>query len=224
MTSRNVVVLGASGGCGKALVDLALRRGHRVTAVVRSQQYVAPTGCNARVGSIFDAAFLADALRGQDVVLSGLGLRMGSIAPWARPEMPDVLSRSTPLIIEAMKTNGIQRAGIVSAGGVGDSFAMVPGVFRFMIRNTGLRHAYRELEVMERLWLQSGLDVCLARPTGLTDGPETGDIKVCTAFTGRATISRADVARFLLDGLDAPAWPGRTPMITVTGAASPPAG
>ena len=56
-----------------------------------------------------------------------------------------------------------------------------------------MKSAYAQLEEMERQLLASGLDVCIARPTGLTDGPLTGKAVVAKGFTGRATISRADV-------------------------------
>jgi uncharacterized protein YbjT (DUF2867 family) len=43
MTSkRSLFVLGATGGTGRALVEQALWRGHRVTAFVRSPQKLGP--------------------------------------------------------------------------------------------------------------------------------------------------------------------------------------
>jgi putative NADH-flavin reductase len=60
--------------------------------------------------------------------------------------------------------------------------------------------------------------VCIARPTGLTDGPVTGAVKVVERMAGRATISRADVAAWMLGELEKPAYSNKAPMITVTGA------
>jgi len=214
-----VVVLGASGGCGEALVKQAKARGFDVRAVVRSSTWQAPQGVEVRRGDLTSEPFLREAIHGCDVVLSALGLRMPGIAPWHRPEQPDFLTRSTPAIVGAMKAAGVSRIVAISAGGVGDSSVKVPGAFRFFIRATALRHAYRELEVMERVLLGSGLDVCIPRPTGLTDGPTTGQVKVCESFEGRATISRADVAAWMLDQLAKPAFDLRTPMISVTGVA-----
>ena len=213
-----VVIVGASGGCGAQLVTQAKERGHEVTAVVRStNKWKAPAGVKVIVGALTSPAILREALRGQDVVLSALGLRLPGIAPWAKPEVPDFLTKSTPALIEAMKAENIKRLIAISAGGVGDSNEKVPGVFRIFIKTTALRHAYAELEVMERLLLQSGLDVCICRPTGLTDGPRTGQAKVCSTFQGRATISRADVAAWMLDELEKPSFAQKTPMISVTG-------
>lgn len=214
-----IVVLGASGGCGEQLVNQAKERGHTVRAVVRSSSWQAPSGVEVRRGDLANESFLRESFSGQEAVLSALGLRMGGIAPWHKPEVPDFLSRATPAIVGAMKGNGIGRIVAISAGGVGDSFQKVPGAFRAFIQFTALRHAYRELEVMERTLLGSGLDVCIPRPTGLTDGPATGQVRVCESFSGRATISRADVAAWMLDELDKPAFAHCSPMISVTGVA-----
>ncbi len=219
----HLTILGASGGCGRHLVTQALERGHQVTAVARpSSTLEAPTGVRVERGDLTDRSFLQSVVEGSDAVLSALGLRVGSLAPWARPEVPDFLSRSTPALVDAMKASGVRRVIAISAGGVADSLPHVPGAFRVMLKVTALKYAYAELEVMERLLLDSGLDVCLPRPTGLTDGPRTGQVKVCASFSGRATISRADVAGWMLDEVVLPAFAARTPMISVTGVGEAP--
>ncbi|MEO5730355.1 MAG: hypothetical protein ABI134_18135 [Byssovorax sp.] len=43
-------------------------------------------------------------------------------------------------------------------------------------------------------------------------------MKVVEGMAGRATISRADVAAWMLGELEKSAWSGKAPMITVTGA------
>jgi putative NADH-flavin reductase len=215
----NIAVLGASGGCGRQLVELGAQRGHQVTAVGRSSSKLdVPPGVTVDRGDLTSVEFLRGALRGRTAVLSGLGLRLPGLAPWNRPEDATFLSRSTAALVEACKAEGVTRVLAISAGGVGDSLAKVPGVFRFMIKTTALKVAYAQLDEMERLLLGSGLDVCIPRPTGLTDGPLTKQAVVAGAFKGRATISRADVAWWMLDQLEQPAFSQRTPMITVTGA------
>jgi putative NADH-flavin reductase len=214
-----LVVLGASGGCGRLLVTQAAARGHAVTAVARaSSRLDVPDGVRALRGALDDEAFLREALRGADAALSALGLRLPGIAPWSRPEDPAFLDRSTPAVVRAMKAEGVRRAMVISAGGVGDSYDAVPGAFKMFIKASALRHVYPALERMERAWLESGLDVCVARPTGLTDEPATGRAKAVARVVGRAAIPRADVAAWMLDALEAPRFEARTPMLTVTGA------
>ncbi len=215
-----LVVLGASGGCGRELVKEAARRGHTTTAVVRgSSKLEAPAGVEVLRGDLTSVAFLQSAVRGQDVVLSALGLRMPGLAPWAKPEVPDFLDRATPALVQAMRAEGVKRVVAISAGGVGDSRELIPAAFKAIIATTSLRTAYAALERMERVYLESGLEVCICRPTGLTDEPATGRAVVARGFTGRATIPRADVAAWMLDTAERGAFEHRTPMITVTGAA-----
>jgi putative NADH-flavin reductase len=215
-----LVVLGASGACGKHLVELAARKGHVVTAVARaSSKLDVPPGVRVDRGDLTSFEFLRGVVKGHDAVLSGLGLRIGGIAPWNRPEDPTFLTRSTHALVGAMKAEAVRRLVVISAGGVGDSFEQMPGFFRVMIKMTALKTAYAQLHDMEQQLLASGLDVCIARPTGLTDGPLTGKVVVAKGFKGRATISRADVAQWMLDQLEVPTFAEKTPMITVTGAA-----
>jgi putative NADH-flavin reductase len=212
-----LVVLGASGGCGQQLVSQAKLRGHEVTAVVRSQSWQPPAGVRVLRGDLTNETFLRDAVRGADAVVSALGLRIGGLGPWNKPEQPDFIARSTAALVAALKAEGVRRVMAISAGGVGDSFEVMPGIMKFMIRNTALKHAYPELGKMENALLASGLDVCIPRPSGLTDGPALGGVKIARAYKGRATINRADVAAWMLDQLALPAFTERTPMISVTG-------
>lgn len=215
-----LVILGASGGCGRLLVAQAVARGHQVTAVARPAAAIdAPAAVRLLRGDLFDLEFLTAAVRGQDAVLSALGLRLPGLSPFARAEVPDLLSRSSPLLVQAMRQAGVSRLLAISAGGVGDSYARMPGVFKLFIKLTALRRAYVELEAMEQIFFASGLDVCCPRPTGLTDDPATGRVVVAERLRGRATIPRADVAAWMLDQVERPAFTERAPLLTVTGAA-----
>jgi putative NADH-flavin reductase len=214
-----VVVLGASGGCGQQLVHQGKLRGHEVTAVVRSQTWQPPSGVTVLRGDLTNETFLREAVRGKDAVLSALGFRLKGLMPWNKPEDPTFLARSTNALIAAMKAENVKRVLAISSGGVGDSFAVMPGIMKFMIKNTALKHAFPELEKMEATLLSSGLDVCIPRPSGLVDGPPAGNVKIARSFNGRATISRADVASWMLEQLGKPAFDEKTPMISVTGVA-----
>ena len=106
-------------------------------------------------------------------------------------------------------------SGAPSAAGVGDSAASLNLPMRFLLATTMIG----EDGGAETRYLHSGLDWSAPRPTRLTDGPPTGRIAVVDAFSAAAAISRADVAAWMLDALDLPAWPApgwgtRAPQIT----------
>jgi putative NADH-flavin reductase len=71
-----VCILGASGNSGRALVRIALERGHEVTALVRNRAKIADL-TQARLSvsdvSLGDPAGLTEALRGHDAVINAAG-------------------------------------------------------------------------------------------------------------------------------------------------------
>ncbi len=78
-----LLVLGASGGCGRWLSQLAAERGHRVTALVRpTTSFVAPAGVTVRRGQVLDPDTIEAAVIGEDIVFSCLGLRRAGPSPW----------------------------------------------------------------------------------------------------------------------------------------------
>lgn len=212
-----LVVLGSTGGCGVELVQQAYARGIEVTAVSRRPQTGLPPGVHGVVADILDVDSLCQVIRRHDAVVSAVGLRLPGLAPWARPEVPDLMTRFGATLVEAMRATGQRRVMAVSAAGVGDSWDRVPWAFRTFIKATALRTAYAELERFEATLLSSGLEVCLVRPTGLSNGSTTGRVKVYRDIVGMAQISRADVAAFMLDHVGLMTWPWRAPLITVTG-------
>ncbi|MGH9492834.1 MAG: NAD(P)-dependent oxidoreductase [Terriglobales bacterium] len=72
-----VLVFGATGGTGRALVEQALEQGHVVTAFARDPAKVRPAHQNLKVaqGNMLDYDSVEAAVQGQDAVLSALGIR-----------------------------------------------------------------------------------------------------------------------------------------------------
>lgn len=73
----NLLVLGASGQVGQAVVEQAVERGHSVTALVRNPEKMrtAHEHLETVVGSPLEEEPLTALLRGKDAVLSSLGHR-----------------------------------------------------------------------------------------------------------------------------------------------------
>src|SRR5438105_131666 len=73
-----LLIFGATGGTGRALMEQALEQGHVVTAFARDPAQVRTVHSNLRVvrGDILDPASVEAAVRGQDAALSALGVRL----------------------------------------------------------------------------------------------------------------------------------------------------
>jgi putative NADH-flavin reductase len=74
----NVLIFGATGGTGRALVEQALEQGHVVTAFARNPAKVRTTHKNLRVvkGDILSYESVEAAIDGQEAVLSALGIKV----------------------------------------------------------------------------------------------------------------------------------------------------
>ncbi len=66
----NIAIIGATGNIGSRILDEALRRGHKVTAVTRDPKKLEPRrGVTIRAGSTSDAPALTRTLKGHDAVI-----------------------------------------------------------------------------------------------------------------------------------------------------------
>jgi putative NADH-flavin reductase len=203
-----LLVLGATGGTGKAIVAQALSAGHDVTLLVRDRSKVTENHPQLTVvdgGDIAaDGAALAGVMRGQAAVISALGR--------GRTFKSDrLIQRSVPRILEAMQANGVSRLVFTSALGVGDSYQDSPLLPRIFFR-TLLRDVYADKLIGDRLIRASGLQWTIVQPAVLTDGPLTKHYRSGEhlALTGMPKVSRADTAHFIVDRLADPSTIGRT--------------
>jgi hypothetical protein len=173
--------------------------------------------------NIFDPAFVAEAIRGADVVVSAVGpnfvTRHNPRTPMASP--PDLHRRLASTLVAAMQNSASPaRLITVSTASMGPADAVMTAgqrlVFRFfrtvVVPNLG--RVGLDLLAMENELTGSGLDWYALRPVKLTDGPLTGEVEVSGRFAMKP-ISRADVAWHIVALAEDPA-PGRprTPVIT----------
>ena len=195
-----IAVFGANGPTGRQVVRQALDAGHDVTAFVRDAAAfdVKHDRLRTVVGdTLRDDAKVAEAIRGQDVVVSALGRR-------ASFKSENLIRLSLQSIVSAMERNGVRRLIVVSAFGVGDSRRDVPLVPRIMHRLL-LGDLFADKKAAEDDLRRSSVDWIVAYPVLLTNGPLTGRYRVGERLelSGMPKISRADVAHFVLSQLEA---------------------
>lgn len=194
-----MTVFGATGGTGRQLVEQGLDAGHQVTAVVRdpSKLTVEHPQLKLRTATLDDPANLLPALEGQDVVFSAIG------------GQPPIAQEGTRTILAAMAKVQVRRLLVVSAAPVAptppqESFfmrvCMMP-IVRFCLRKN-----YADLAEMERELRASDAEWTSVRPPRLLDQPLTAtyDHEIGGSVVGSHQISRADLARAMLDLVDVP--------------------
>jgi putative NADH-flavin reductase len=217
----HLLLLGGSGGCGRWVARLAAQRGHQVTVIVRASSAVESSAAQTTiVGDVRDPAVLRRAIdTGADAIVSCLGIRRRDPRnPWSPIDGVHTLGGPVAeALVDVVPGTNVRRVVAISSAGVAESAAQTTPVLRWVFAYSSIRIAFDDLATMERVLAASTLDWLAVRPTRLTDGPHTGRARSCTAFQLGSSISRADVAQWLLDAVEADAPIGaRTPMITTT--------
>lgn len=118
---KNVVLIGASGFVGNAILNELLERGHQVTAVVRNAQKITRKHDRLSVVEmdVEETAKLKAVCEGKEAVISAYN------PGWNNPNIYEDTLRVYPKILEAVKASGVKRLLIV--GGAGSLFVK-PGV------------------------------------------------------------------------------------------------
>jgi putative NADH-flavin reductase len=194
--SKRLLVLGATGGVGRELVKQALKRGHKVTAFVRSPQKLGGPQDGLKVirGNLL-AEEIGAALAGHDAVISAVGP--------PGPGRTSVAQESARAIVAAMEATGVRRLLIV---GVAVLFEDA-GILARLLRRTLLRGVADDSAAMEQIVKATRFDWTIVRPPRLTNGLRTerygvADDHLPNGAGGASAISRADVAHFILEELD----------------------
>jgi len=188
-------IIGATGNVGSRLTDEALRRGHTVTALARkASQLPARSGLTTQDVDVANAEALANALRGNDVVISTVRFLQASAAQ----------------ITGAVKAAGVKRLLVV--GGAG-SLLVAPDVQ--LVDTPNFPDAYKAEASAGRDFLnalrgESDLDWTFLSPSALfTPGERTGKFRLgndtlLTAADGKSWISMEDYAIAMLDEIEQP--------------------
>ena len=192
-----IVVFGASGKTGSLLVDEALTSGHYVVAYVRKPESVKSDHPNLKVvaGYLNEKDKLKSVISGSDVCISTLG--GASLTKHSREIIEGIDN-----IVTIMEEEKVKRFIYLSSVGAGDSRKYMPQPFRFLIADVMLHVPLADHNTNESHITKSQLNWTIVRPGGLTNGAKTDNLKhgcEMTKIKGSISISRANVAAFLLD-------------------------
>lgn len=186
----NILILGATGRVGSQIVKLALHDGHHVTVLVRTPEKIQITNGKLTIiqGSVLNEDDIVRSIGGIDVVISALNT-----------DGTTTLSDSMPLIIEAMKREGIQRIITIGTAGILQSRS-TPQSMRYQLRKSKDRsvRAAKEHHKVYTMLKQSTLEWTIVCPTYLPDGERIGKYRVDDDFLpeGGTEISVSDTAEF----------------------------
>jgi len=210
MSTRKILIIGATGPTGRHVLDLALKSGDTVTVLARRPEALEDVKDNITViaGDATSREDVAKAMQGQEAVIATLGTGSSLRAN-------GLFTRAAEAVVHAAKQAGVSRLVWLSSFGVGETFRDASLLQKIMYR-TLLRDLYENKEASEKIIRESGLDWTIVYPTGLTNGPATGRYRTDDRIRmkGFPRISLADVADFLYKAVRDDAWIRRNAVIT----------
>jgi putative NADH-flavin reductase len=209
---KTILIIGASRGIGLETVRRALDQGYQVRAFARSASQIPLTNTQLTKvnGDALKAADVAAAVQSADAVILTLGAK-ANLAMLTGPIR--LFSDATRILIQAMESAGVKRLICVTGFGAGDSRHM--SVLQRLPFELLLGRVYEDKATQEMMIRRSALSWVIARPGILTNGPHTGRYKILDrpADWRSGTISRADVADFLVKQVEDDAYLGKTPAL-----------
>jgi len=206
-----VLILGATGGTGRELVKQALGHGHSVRVMARDPDRVKSVHPRLEVvkGDIADTAALTAAAKGQEAVLSALGVNQ------RKPNT--ILSEGVRNLLLAMQRQKVKRLIFLSSLGVGDSQGQLGPVYSWVLLPTLLKNIFADKERAEEVIRESALEWTIVRPAALRNKLLTGKYRVGPDAAKKRwlpRVGRADVADFMLDALEHARFVRETPAIS----------
>ncbi len=204
-----ILIIGATGGTGTAIVGQALSQGHAVTAFVRNPAKMTTKHEELVVvkGNVLDYDSVDHSVQGHDAVVSALGHKQFLLKN-------AILSDGIKNIIRAMEKHKVKRLIFESSLGVGDSRGKLGLYYTLFVIPVIIFFYYKDKEIAERCIMESSLDWTIVRPGQLTNGLKRGvyreGLNVGNWFSS-VRISRADVADFMLKQLRDNSYLHKTP-------------
>jgi len=205
---KNVLLIGATGFVGSAILNELVERGVNVTAVARNAAKVVKNDLVQAVeADVADTDAIAKLAEGKDAIISAYN------PGWSNPDIARLISENYPKILNAAKQSGVKRLLIV--GGAGTLFC-APGL---RVVDSGaipdeIMGGVRPLGnfYLDTLTKENDIDWVFFSPAGAFDdkGTRTGKYRLgkddlIVDANGQSHISVQDYAKAMVDELETPA-------------------
>lgn len=200
-----IVLIGATGFVGSAILKEALQRGHEVKAVARDPEKL-PTHAALHVhqGDVYDVDQIARLVRGHDAVISAFN------PGWNNPDIYNLQLKGTRAIIDGVKKAGVKR--LLFVGGSG-SLEVKPGVQGVDLPGFPVQYKQGALATRDALNMlrhETTLDWSVLSPSAdLFPGERTGRFRLGTDqllrdADGESRISLGDFAMAMINEVEKP--------------------
>lgn len=210
-----VIIFGATGFSGRAILSEALKQGHKVTILVRDAAKVQSKHKNLMVveGNVLNPETVAMVLQNQEVVIQCLGVGgKGDGKPTT------FISDATKIIVDEMQKKQIKRLIAMSNVGAGNSIAFQPWFFTKIILPyfmKWLKVIIQDKNRMEPIIMNSNLDWTIIRCPNIIDKPAKGTCNATLDGKGlKLSVTLPDVSKFMVDQLTVTTFNKQAPCVS----------
>jgi putative NADH-flavin reductase len=210
-----VIIFGATGFSGQAILAETIKQGHDVTVLVRDSSKVKINHNNLRIveGNVLDSQKVAFVIQNQEAVIQCLGVGgKGDGKPTT------FISDATKIIVDEMQKQNIKRLIALSNVGVGNSIAFQPWFFTKII----LTYFMKWLKViiddknrMEPIIMNSNLNWTIVRCPNIVDKPAKGKYNATLDGKGlKLSITLDDLSKFMVGQLKETTFNKQAPCVS----------
>jgi putative NADH-flavin reductase len=210
-----VIIFGATGFSGQAILAETIKQGHDVTVLVRDSSKVKINHNNLRIveGNVLDSQKVAFVIQNQEAVIQCLGVGgKGDGKPTT------FISDATKIIVDEMQKQNIKRLIALSNVGAGNSIAFQPWFFTKII----LTYFMKWLKViiddknrMEPIIMNSNLNWTIVRCPNIVDKPAKGKYKATLDGKGlKLSITLDDLSKFMVGQLKETTFNKQAPCVS----------
>ncbi|MBN1186929.1 MAG: SDR family oxidoreductase [Bacteroidales bacterium] len=197
-----ILLLGATGRTGNQIIEEAVKRGHKISAIARDPGKLKDYKIDVTQGTPYDYETVEKAIAGCDAVINTLNVSRKSDNPWAPLRAPvDMISRSASNAVKAMEKAGIKRFVALGAIGAGHSWKKMPAILKFVVSISKLKYAFRDHGKQEEVLENSSVDYTVCRAPMLSDKKnDTGAVATPEGVKPVSMVlNRNTAAEFFLD-------------------------
>jgi putative NADH-flavin reductase len=210
-----IIIFGATGFSGQAILEEAIKQCHEVTILVRDASKIQSRYNNINIveGNVLDPEVVASVLHHQEAVIQCLGVGgKGDGKPTT------FISDATKIIVEEMEKQQIKRLIAMSNVGAGNSVSFQPWIFTKII----LPYFMKWLKVliddknrMEPLIMNSKLIWTIVRCPNIVDKAAKGTCHPTLDGKGlKLSITLGDMAEFIVEQLTDASYAKQAPSIS----------
>jgi putative NADH-flavin reductase len=210
-----VVIFGATGFSGNAILKEVLAQNHQVTILVRKKFAISIRAKNLTVfeGDVMDRNTVSEVLKNQDAVIQCLG-----VGGKGNGKHTTFISDATKVLVEEMEKREVKRLLALSNVGAGNSIAFQPWIFTKIILPffmKWLKVIIDDKNRMEPIIMNSRLDWTIIRCPNIVDKLSKGNCHATLDGKGlKLSVTLDDMAAFVVQQLTRNTFSRQAPCIS----------